>query len=533
MDSTALAASREVELVFGLAGALGSDLKLLSRTLSDALKACGYSAVEEITLSELIKEIVDGYHVADESGKPVVLDAASEERRIETYMNGGNAVRAHCRDAAAMASAAIAEIIVRREAAGGRPGRRAYILRSLKRPEEVNLLRRVYGEGFFLIGLFTAEADRIQKLAQRFAKEHSETEKSPDYQNHLGESKRLAKRDDEEAAPYGQKLGEVFQLADLFVALGSAARNRELYGDLERFVRLILGDLSETPYREEQYMFHAFAASLASGALGRQVGAVLVAPRGEYLGVGWNDVPRGGGGLYRADDHYDERDILRDRDSSNAHADTIVAEIVKAAEIAKWFGENSPPSLEGARMDLKKTRVMHLLEFGRTTHAEMEAIVAAARVGSSVRGATLYTTTFPCHECARLMITAGIERVLFVEPYPKSQAMELHADAIGFGEKAPQCQKTGCTDLHHVEFRPFIGIGPRRYADLFSMTTSSGIRRQRKDEDGNRKMWSPETSLPTVEMLPMSYLDLEERALDQFYRSFDSEQTELPFPESE
>lgn len=520
---------RNTELVFGLAGALGSDLKLVSRTLADVLKGYDYE-VEEITVSHLIAEIIQRHRVCDHSGKPVVLDDSREECRIDTFMNGGNEIRRHCNDAAAMAAAAIGEIGVRRGRAGGRPHRRAYILRSLKRPEEVNLLRSVYGAGFFLISLFTTEKERIAKLAKRFAKEHGETEHSDHYEKHLQEARRLARRDDEEAGDFGQKLRDVFQLADLFAAPGASAESEELFRAVDRFVRLILGDLSMTPFPDEQAMFHAFAASLASGALGRQVGAVIAAQTGELLGLGWNDVPRGNGGLYRAGEHYDERDITRDRDSTNAHADRIVEEILSSASSAGWFGERPAPSLKEARAALRKTRVMHLLEFGRTTHAEMEAIVSAARAGRSVHGARLFTTTFPCHECARLIITAGIDEVLFIEPYPKSQALELHSDAIGFSSDEVDCGQKDCTDLHRVELRPFMGIGPRRYADLFSMTTAAGIRRERKDQDGNRVKWSPATAIPSVAMLPVSYLDLEESTLHQFKRNFDAKQTPILFP---
>jgi deoxycytidylate deaminase len=520
---------RNTELVFGLAGALGSDLKLVSRTLADVLKGYDYD-VEEITVSHLIAEIIQRHRVCDQSGKPVVLDDSREECRIDTFMNGGNEIRRHCNDAAAMAAAAIGEIGVRRGRAGGRPHRRAYILRSLKRPEEVNLLRSVYGDGFFLISLFTTEKERIAKLAKRFAKEHGETEHSDHYEKHLQEARRLAWRDDEEAGDFGQKLRDVFQLADLFAAPGTSAESEELFRAVDRFVRLILGDLSMTPLLDEQAMFHAFAASLASGALGRQVGAVIAAQTGELLGLGWNDVPRGNGGLYRAGEHYDERDITRDRDSTNAHADRIVEEILSSASSAGWFGERPAPSLKEARAALRKTRVMHLLEFGRTTHAEMEAIVSAARAGHSVRGARLFTTTFPCHECARLIITAGIDEVLFIEPYPKSQALELHSDAIGFSSDEVDCGQKDCTDPHRVELRPFMGIGPRRYADLFSMTTAAGIRRERKDQDGNRVKWSPATAIPSVAMLPVSYLDLEESTLYQFKRNFDAKQTPILFP---
>ncbi|MEJ7655371.1 MAG: deaminase [Chloroflexia bacterium] len=45
-------------------------------------------------------------------------------------------------------------------------------------------------------------------------------------------------------------------------------------------------------------------------------------------------------------------------------------------------------------------------------HAEMSALLDAGRRGVPVQGATLYTTTFPCHNCARHIVGAGIDRVV-------------------------------------------------------------------------------------------------------------------------
>jgi deoxycytidylate deaminase len=498
---------RELELVFGLAGPVGADLQEVSRTLADALKKADYVEVEEISVSALIRQIASRRTLTRPDGSRIELCEEPEEKRIASFMDGGNAIRRLCSNPAAVASAAIAEVRGRRKRMGGKPARRAYILRSLKRPEEANLLRRVYGPGFFLIGVNVNRPTRVESLAKRIAKSHRETPASPHYELDLLEAEALAKRDeDEERDAYGQRLRDVFQLCDLFVSPTAAP---SLFDQIYRFVRLILGDLGETPWAEEQFMFHAFAASLRSGALGRQVGSVLVAPTGEILGVGCNEVPKGGGGLYQAGDHYDRRDVHVDRDSVNVHADQIIEEILEMA---------LKPQLDEARAAFRKSRVMNLLEFGRTAHAEMEAVLAAARIGVSVRDATLFTTTFPCHECARLIVTAGLRRVVYIEPYPKSRAAELHRDAIHAYDDAtpPICDLKDCGHAHAVRFEPFLGIAPHRYVDLFSITTNAGILRERKRKaSGERIRWDAKTSSPKAEMLPLSYLDLEAKALYQ------------------
>jgi len=65
----------------------------------------------------------------------------------------------------------------------------------------------------------------------------------------------------------------------------------------------------------------------------------------------------------------------------------------------------------------------------RTLHAEQNAIVQGALNGVSLRGATLYVTCQPCNNCAKMIINAGIVRVVFDGDYPDEFAMELFSQA--------------------------------------------------------------------------------------------------------
>lgn len=56
----------------------------------------------------------------------------------------------------------------------------------------------------------------------------------------------------------------------------------------------------------------------------------------------------------------------------------------------------------------------------RTVHAESNAIAHAAQFGLSLRGARLYTTMFPCFDCAKLIVAAGIDQVYAKFDYPAS-----------------------------------------------------------------------------------------------------------------
>lgn len=57
----------------------------------------------------------------------------------------------------------------------------------------------------------------------------------------------------------------------------------------------------------------------------------------------------------------------------------------------------------------------------RTSHAEENAIVQAAKLGVSIDGATLYCKMTPCYHCAKMIINAGIERVVCDKDYHASE----------------------------------------------------------------------------------------------------------------
>ena len=58
-------------------------------------------------------------------------------------------------------------------------------------------------------------------------------------------------------------------------------------------------------------------------------------------------------------------------------------------------------------------------------HAEANAITKIAKSNNSSEGATLYVTSSPCLECSKLIIQAGIKRVVFSEPYHMNDGVEL------------------------------------------------------------------------------------------------------------
>ena len=68
-------------------------------------------------------------------------------------------------------------------------------------------------------------------------------------------------------------------------------------------------------------------------------------------------------------------------------------------------------------------------ELCRGLHAEQNAIVQAALYGISIKGSILYCTTQPCVTCAKMIINAGIKRIIYQEKYPDELARKLFKEA--------------------------------------------------------------------------------------------------------
>lgn len=68
-------------------------------------------------------------------------------------------------------------------------------------------------------------------------------------------------------------------------------------------------------------------------------------------------------------------------------------------------------------------------EICRAVHAEQNALVQAAKHGVEIAGADIYTTVEPCVLCTKMIINAGIKRVVYANPYPDALAHEIAEEA--------------------------------------------------------------------------------------------------------
>lgn len=491
------------EIVIGVCGAIGCNLADVIHELTNQFGIFGYE-VRHVKVSAIIKDYYSKNPLpVAHFGKDLSVLTVGERYRV--LQDLGNHIRGLL-GPDALATQAILALSVERELQINErgdedPPRTVYIVDQLKHPAEADLFRLVYKNVFYLVGVMSPQQRRLEQL-------QSEGMGSVEAQT-------LVERDRNENLDHGQQLEKTLQKADFFIR-HNLTNVGNLAGPCSRFVGLVHGQNGITPTRDESGMYAAYSASLKSACLSRQVGAAIADESGNIVSLGWNDVPQAGGGLYSSDNPlHDQRCVHHGRKCYNDHHKTRLAnEIVRILSDSASLGHDLAEDV--LRRILKETAVGSIIEYSRAIHAEMEAILNVARRPSgSTAGATMYTTTYPCHNCARHIIAAGIRRVVYIEPYEKSLAMTLHSDAISIDQVSSD----------KVLFEYFEGVSPKRYASFFAFNL------KRKDAAGLAVQVMSKTAGPISQEILDSYLDVEAKvaALAQSQNPLYSE-PQIPTP---
>jgi deoxycytidylate deaminase len=458
------------EFVIGVMGAVGCGLASIVTEFQVQLVKLGYQVVR-VKMSTFIASQIQS--------QKVTVPTSDMDNRYLKYQTGGNELR-RLYGHEIMAKYAINQIGRNRLAIDPdlkdltkEPPRIAYIIDQIKHPDEVVLLRTVYRNNFYLVGVMSLEANRKTRLKDEGL--------TPELIEHV------VNRDRKEGHKFGQQLEKAFKLADYFIhhPLGV---DEAIPEQVERFIHLTHGDNAITPTKHEHAMYVAYSTAMKSSCLSRQVGASITDIAGRLIAVGTNDVPQYKGGLYSSENPADDRCFKTHKICENnaekkrrfakikSGIETKFAEVFKDGEMAKVAEANVDAI---ADFVYEQSGIPDLIEFSRAVHAEMDALISLTRGGGgSTVGGSLYATTFPCHNCARHIIAAGIDKVFYIEPYEKSLAPEAHKDAIEVldhdndSAANPQAQHTRLRFVH------FSGVGPRMYTDFFQRDT-------RKNDSGD------------------------------------------------
>lgn len=454
--------------VIALAGPHGSGSTTLAAELVRVLKDWPGCHVERVPVSELIQR----FHKSI-LGQPV-QELASQPKRRESLQGAGTALRMKeptlvGRVVAYAIQQAGHKLETELRDGGSAKETLFFIVDSLKNTKDVSALKSIYGDEFIFVFVTADRVTRWRRLCDYKGWTDNERAKFHELDT--------VDRDEESVNPSvmkaGQQVRKLAPLADYYVV--NDGNRKELQGQGKRLVHLLMGDGRNQPTRDERSMHLAFSAANRSYCLSRQVGAAIFNKNGDVLSLGHNDVPRSGGGLYHQEDGEQDRRcyLVGNRSCINDEQkrkrfEHLTESLVQALGLGPEHQAEVQKLVEAS--DFKDAT-----EYCRAVHAEMEALLATCRTpGQSTIDASMYVTTQPCHNCSKHIVASGISRVVFVEPYPKSLAEELHSDSVLI-DPPPGQEQSG-----RAVFIPYRGVAPRRYHDFFSMT------QDRKDRTGSR-----------------------------------------------
>lgn len=445
---------RSQMLVFSICGQVGAGLSLVRRKIAQALSSFGYECIAVDVSQVVLERFYEKLTICqNESAHEDLKSDAS--KRIYMLQRRGNMLRQRFGNDI-IARVSLSHVIwPKMESLEGAEPRIAWLIDSVKHDEEVTFLRELFGDAYFAIGVISTDSVRRRRLMERkgFSEQEFNTLSAIDAK--------------ESHFEHGQSTVKAITLSDYFFSNDYAtAENLEV--EAQRLLRLIFSVGVETPRLDEYAMSIAANAAHQSGCLARQVGACIVNSSGQVIATGRNDVPQFGGGLYTVESRKDNRCWVKAGQCYNdLHKMKIVRELVHEITVSLNLNSEKRENVEDI---LKHSRIDSLIEFSRAVHAEMDALMSIAREEiPGLKGATLYCTTFPCHNCAKHIIAAGIKRVVYLEPYEKSLARELHSDAI----VNPLLE----SEDGKIPFDSFGGVAPERYSLLFD------INRKRKDRE--------------------------------------------------
>ncbi len=392
-------------LVIGLTGPFGSGSSETQRILSDKLGFVPFKISDDIR-KELEKEgkVVEKGNLG---WRKILQDRGNERRKGDR----GYWVKK----------------VIERIDQGGL-GKKDIVIDGFRNVKEVEEIRRIYPR-FFLVAVCAEKDERWKRVCKDYGGNYSEFEDDD-------------RRDQNEDFEWGQSVQKCVDDADyvfynndhLVVNLSdgneepdSEKIGRQLTDQAEDFVRLMKGQANcRGPSPEEAQVLAAYAQSNCSTCLKRHVGAVITIKRKEQefvISTGFNDNPPNIRTCKSEKACYKDEDMtskLKARGKS-IYCPSCGTHHESLAE--PWFCKKCGANLKAW---LHPNRNMELCT---AIHAEERAILSLR--GRRTDGATIFVTTFPCFQCARLILDAGIKKVVYVEAYPvKDTATFLRRNGV-------------------------------------------------------------------------------------------------------
>ena len=275
---------------------------------------------------------------------------------------------------------------------------------------EISRLRDIFGYRFTLVSVLSSPDARWGRIRSKYTDEGLTRSDFDDDDE----------RDRNEETKYGQQVELCLDKADILVNNQIEVPLPDFQKKILDYADLVLGTKRRSATQTEILMSMAFASSHSSKCLKRHVGAIVVDTRGQVVGVGYNENPLGTNPCVEEPtyDHQCYRDIIR-----NAHFEDLATRGARCPKCGQPLTHKTGPPwrCEACAKGGRKTNLESFffpdraMSWCTAVHAEVSAILAAAE---RARNGTLYTTTFPCFQCAEKITQVGIKSVYYSEAYP-------------------------------------------------------------------------------------------------------------------
>jgi len=303
---------------------------------------------------------------------------------------------------------------------------------SIKREGEINYLRARYPV-FYLIAVQCSRDERWERV--RSVSEAAGLMES-DFDVHDA-------RDQIEEVSHGQKVSLCVDDADLVIDNSEhharTAVARALNSRIDRCIGLVTGLEPCKPRPQEIAMTVAYTEGEWSDCIKRHVGAAIVDEDGSLVSLGFNQNPATMKACYEEPGYCRKDGLVAERLEGlrGTHCPKC-GEVIESVD---------NPFRCSCGYSLKSHYFSdHGVRWCPAVHAEERAIGRAR--GRDLSAATLYTTTFPCLNCSKLITDSGLRRIVYVEPYPEQESVRFLAQ-------------------NGIETIPFEGVKARSFHKLF------------------------------------------------------------------
>jgi deoxycytidylate deaminase len=406
--------------MLGVTGSFGSGCS----TMALALEKYGYKRVS------LSSEVRNELATRRQGGKAPASSTKGDDRRL--LQDIGNELRnKHGADYWAKKAVQNADQTI---------GTGLVVFDGIRNSHELDFLRTTF-PNFILITVWCPLSKRFDRVTKEYNGDRSAFEEDD-------------KRDGNEEFEYGQQVQLCVDKADIVIRndeshMPQAAAVRYLENKIGQYISLINCTEVRPPHNDELAMAIAYTSALRSLCLKRTVGAAITTHNGVLISSGYNENPDPMFPCVKAFGYCYKDAHLRD------HINVMVT---RNPECPNKSRRQSVQGVESLRDGFKCSKCGYSFVkayapdrgMSRCTavHAEMAAVLNAT--GKDLRDKVLYTTTFPCAQCARQIAYVGIKKVVYVEPYPDPDSESFMSE---------QCK---------ITLQMFEGVKARAYERIFN-----------------------------------------------------------------